>query len=191
MYCKCGIEIPQKRIDLGYNTCVECSTEEKWSAVPIIYHKTGNTLQVVKDPEVAKEMIAMSRRTGFGIMRGMKPSQKSTTYSPKNIKNAESLLSRATKPDPERFDKIGKEAMDIYEYEGKERAERFLKKKVEDLTITSLEMNKIQSLLIAMFEKKKEEKPVKRKRWNTNSKIETQSEISKDIDYVFRNWKTY
>ncbi len=192
MYCKCGIEIPDKRVELGYKTCVECSTEQKWSAVPIIYHKTGNTLQVVKDPEVAKEMIAMSRRAGFGIMRGMKPSQKSATYAPKTIVNAQSLLSRAAKPDPAVFERIGAEAMDIYEYEGKDRAANWLKKKVEDLTITSTEMVKIQNLLTAAFEVKKEEKSPKRKRWNGNKhRPEEKSEISKDIDFVFKNWKAF
>ncbi len=49
MYCKCkpGVKIPQVRLDLGYKTCVECSTVEKYSYVPIITHKTGNTIQIV------------------------------------------------------------------------------------------------------------------------------------------------
>jgi len=192
MNCKCGIKIPEKRLELGYKICVECSTEQKWSAMPLIYHKTGNTVQVIKDPEVAKEMAAASKRTGFGIMRGMKPQQKSSTYAPKNIKNAQSLLTRAVKPDPEVFDNIGKEALDIYEYEGKDRALNFLKKKVEDLTITPTDMSKIQTLLSAVFEVKKEVKKVKNTRWKPEKRqCEEKSEISKDVDFVFRNWKSF
>ena len=31
MYCKCkpGVKIPQLRLDLGYKTCVDCSTNKQ------------------------------------------------------------------------------------------------------------------------------------------------------------------
>jgi hypothetical protein len=32
---------------LGYNTCVDCSTAKTYSYIPIIEHKTGNTIQIV------------------------------------------------------------------------------------------------------------------------------------------------
>lgn len=70
--CKsCGNHLPDKRKEMGYSVCVSCSTENKWSAVPIVHHKTGNTIQVVKDPDVAAEFIAKSTRCGFGALRGM------------------------------------------------------------------------------------------------------------------------
>lgn len=49
MYCKCkpNTKIPAGRLALGYSTCVECSTAKKYSYVPIIEHKTGNTIQIV------------------------------------------------------------------------------------------------------------------------------------------------
>jgi len=47
MYCKCGNEVHPVRLDLGYNTCVQCSTTKTYSYVPIIEHKTGNTIQIV------------------------------------------------------------------------------------------------------------------------------------------------
>jgi hypothetical protein len=50
---------------------VDCSTERKWGVVPITYHKTGNTVEIVKDPDLAAEMVAMSQRTGFGVMKGL------------------------------------------------------------------------------------------------------------------------
>jgi len=47
MKCKCKNIIPQGRIALGYRTCIKCSTTELYSYVPIINHKTGNTIQIV------------------------------------------------------------------------------------------------------------------------------------------------
>ena len=47
MKCKCKITIPEGRLGLGYRTCVNCSTTELYSYIPIIEHKTGNTIQIV------------------------------------------------------------------------------------------------------------------------------------------------
>jgi hypothetical protein len=46
-YCRCGATIPQARLNYGYRTCVCCSTVKTYSYVPIIEHKTGNTIQIV------------------------------------------------------------------------------------------------------------------------------------------------
>lgn len=66
---KCGEEMPVKRKELGYTECIKCSTATKWAGVPVINHKTGNEIQVVKDPEVAAEFMALSNRAGFGHFR--------------------------------------------------------------------------------------------------------------------------
>ena len=47
MYCKCGKELHKVRVDLGYKSCVGCSQVKTYSCVPIIEHKTGNTIQIV------------------------------------------------------------------------------------------------------------------------------------------------
>jgi hypothetical protein len=47
MYCKCGDEVHPYRLNLGYKTCPPCSEVKKHSYVPITYHKTGNTIQIV------------------------------------------------------------------------------------------------------------------------------------------------
>ena len=46
-YCRCGNELHQVRINLGYNKCVQCSDVQQVSYVPIIEHKTGNSIQIV------------------------------------------------------------------------------------------------------------------------------------------------
>ena len=47
MYCKCGNEMHPVRINLGYKSCVNCSNVQTYSYIPIIEHKTGNTIQIV------------------------------------------------------------------------------------------------------------------------------------------------
>ena len=45
--CSCGNIIPKKRVEMGYKVCVECSTTEKYGCIDIIYHKTGNTIEIL------------------------------------------------------------------------------------------------------------------------------------------------
>ena len=47
MYCRCGKELHQVRVKLGYKACVDCSKVKTYSYIPIIEHKTGNTIQIV------------------------------------------------------------------------------------------------------------------------------------------------
>ena len=47
----CSEVIPEARLKAipGVKSCVKCSTEDKWSAVPIIHHKTGNEIEIYKE----------------------------------------------------------------------------------------------------------------------------------------------
>ena len=47
MKCKCRNIIPSGRLQSGYKTCVECSTVEKHSYIPIIANKQIQELQIV------------------------------------------------------------------------------------------------------------------------------------------------
>ena len=76
---KCKTPFPAQRYDMGYRNCTECSAEPKWSAVPVINHKTGNEVQIVKDPEDAAEFLHKSARVGFGTMRGLSSGYKRRT----------------------------------------------------------------------------------------------------------------
>ena len=64
MYCKCkpGVKIPQARLDMGYKTCVDCSTTQTYSYIPIIEHKTGNTIQIVSQEVSASVHRAWRRK---------------------------------------------------------------------------------------------------------------------------------
>ena len=47
MKCKCTNVIPEGRLALGYRTCVNCSTTELYSYIPIIGNKQVLELQIV------------------------------------------------------------------------------------------------------------------------------------------------
>ena len=71
--CKCGLEIHPRRFELGYKTCINCSSEEKKAVIQISNHKTGNEIQIV-DRQTAEEFNFISSRKSFGISTGMKKS---------------------------------------------------------------------------------------------------------------------
>ena len=69
MRCKCNNIIPQGRLNLGYKTCVNCSTTEQYGCIPITYHKTGNTIQIMSQSDAA-HIAKATRRRGYGTMLG-------------------------------------------------------------------------------------------------------------------------
>jgi len=69
MKCKCDNIIPEQRVKLGYKVCVSCSTTERYGCVPITYHKTGNSIQIMSSSDAAK-IAKLSRRKGYGTMLG-------------------------------------------------------------------------------------------------------------------------
>ena len=66
MICKCGTqEVHPVRIKYGYNTCVSCSTVDKYGCVDIINHKTGNNIQILSRKD-ADSIAKLTRRRGYG-----------------------------------------------------------------------------------------------------------------------------
>jgi hypothetical protein len=61
-YCKvCGEQIHPKRVQLGYSTtCVKHSTAERYSGIVAAGSKNDFEVHVVKDPELAKQLVKMS-----------------------------------------------------------------------------------------------------------------------------------
>ena len=86
MICKCGETVHSVRTAAGYRTCVKCSTESKWGSVQVIYHKTGNTIEIVKDPELAAQVNQMARRSGFGVMKGITGVTRKQHSGPQTVK---------------------------------------------------------------------------------------------------------
>jgi hypothetical protein len=189
MKCRCGSQIPLRRIELGYAECVNCSTVEQVGCIDIVYHKTGNTIQIT-DKETAERMRELSRRTGFGTLRGMKPGSKSDTYNPKGkIIKGSNLMARAVLPDPKRFEEAGAISWDILEREGFDAAMKWLQKKIDELWLTPVQVGKIRSVLVAVQPKVPE--PVREKpKWY--SKLEPKQpkpEVDEEISDAFKYWK--
>ena len=67
MRCKCENIIPDGRVKLGYKTCVNCSTVEKYGCAPLINHKTGNSIQIMSASD-AVIIAKLTRRRGYGTL---------------------------------------------------------------------------------------------------------------------------
>ena len=61
MRCKCNNIIPPGRAALGFNTCINCSTTQQYSYVPIIANKQVLEVQIVS-PEVSASVHKAWRR---------------------------------------------------------------------------------------------------------------------------------
>lgn len=128
MNCKCGNSIPDKRVEMGYKTCVDCSTEARWTVVPVNYHKTGNTAEVIKDPEVAADFIFQSQRKNFGVLRGMTSNRRrvETVSKPRKIQPPKAQVAATfivNKYMPQyQFEEVGSETIQILETRGIDQA---------------------------------------------------------------------
>ena len=67
MICKCENTIPQVRVELGYNNCVDCSTVEAYGCAPVINHKTGNSIQIMSATDAAR-IAKITQLRGYGTM---------------------------------------------------------------------------------------------------------------------------
>ena len=69
MKCKCKKIIPIQRVNLGFKVCVDCSQTEQYGCVPLINHKTGNSIQIMSSSDAAR-ISKMTQRRGYGTMLG-------------------------------------------------------------------------------------------------------------------------
>jgi len=152
MKCKhCEEIIPQKRVDLGYRECVNCSTTQRWSANPVIFHKTGNTTEIIKDPEVAADIAFASARKGFGVLRGMTGRRKPVEAKNKTVKKSQPIQQNLSRPigsykPTYYFEEVGAEAMSLLETLGAAAACEHIEKSLEEKRIfkkQALQLNQI------------------------------------------------
>lgn len=147
MKCKCSKVIPDARVQLGYRTCVECSTEQALGCIDIVYHKTGNTIQQCSK-EQAEAIRRVSRRSGFGASAGMRaggerPWKVRLTRRP--------MPARARAATQEELDAIGQESMHLLEYVGLEAMQKFLTMKVASFAITQAQARHIETVCTALL----------------------------------------
>lgn len=154
MKCKCGSDIPEKRFEMGYKVCVGCSTESRWSVVPVNYHKTGNTAEIIKDPEVAADFMFMSSRKGFGVMRGMTSARRKPAVRQEREKK-EAPTPTVIEPKVRgrympvyKFEEVGKTAVKIAEIESIDKALEYIEKALEERLIFKKQADQIKDILI-------------------------------------------
>lgn len=172
---KCKSEIPAQRIKILPNTktCTDCSDEEAVGAVDIVYHKTGNTIQIM-DKQSADSINKSARRSGFGSLRAMKGGSG----------GAETKVTLGTKmivprqPTQEDFERIGKEMMDLIDWKDREEIIQFLDKSLSNRTIATAHYRKLVDILDQF--KPKEKVTIKQVK---------DAEVSEDVNWAFNNWK--
>jgi hypothetical protein len=187
-YCKsCDIEIPSARLKLLPNTqyCVKCSDESKWTAVHVIHHKTGNEIEVVKNPDTAKQFKKMSTRATYGAVRGL--NSKGSMQMP--FKSVGVLVHA----DEARFNKIGERAMELNELCGFDKAYKYVREFVDLRVLSEGQSKKILRAIEAInnpTESVPEVKVVnKYNPYGKNEPKKSKPTVSDDIMYVFHNWK--
>ena len=153
MTCKCGAEIPEKRIELGYKECVNCSTTTAWTVVPVVYHKTGNSAQIIKDPDTAKDFLYASSRKGFGVSSGMKGNrtriierEASKKIIPPPPPPSNKIVSR--KQPTYQFEEVGIEIMEIIEKrKDKQAAFDHIERALEQNRIYKKQATQLQNII--------------------------------------------
>lgn len=186
MKCKCGNSIPEKRIQYGYNECVNCSTVEAHGCIDIIYHKTGNTIQIT-DKKTAERMRSLSRRSGFGTLRGMGAGKTETFKT--TIKKDGRRVARVFVPNNDVFEEVGREALILMETTCYDKAILFLQKKVLELSISNIQMNKIKTVLAALNPVKENLQKLNPGWYSKNEPRTEKAEVGADILQAFRCWK--
>lgn len=135
---KCTHHIPKARLALGYDTCVQCSTEQKLGCIDTINHKTGNSIQVMsrEDADKASKLL---QRAGYSTLRAL--SGKSAMPKRKILHGC-----RLTNVgSDELYNKIGKQYLDFLEVD-QVIADRFLVRALDNYEISQLQYNKIIKL---------------------------------------------
>ena len=172
---KCKNIIPEQRIKILPDTkvCTDCSDVEAVGAVDIVYHKTGNTIQIM-DKQSADAINKSAKRTGFGSLRAMKGGSGGTETKVK----LGSFGNVPRMPTQEDFERIGEEMMGLIDWESREKIIEFLDKKLDSRTISTSHYGKLKVILDQF---KPKEKVI-----STPKKEVT---VDDDIQWAFTNWK--
>ena len=171
----CKVIIPEQRLKMLPNTkeCVECSSEEAKGAVDIVYHKTGNTIQIM-DKAQADAINKSARRSGFGSLRAMKGG--SGGGDMKVTLGTTSIIPRqSTRED---FEITGKKMMEMMEWKDREGIIQYLNTRLNQRSINSSQFRQLNDILNQFMPEEK--KPIEEKE---------EIKMDDDIQWAFKNWK--
>lgn len=63
MICKCGVTIPQERVEFGLKTCIDCSDVKPKKGLMSYAHKTAGSIILIPDnPEAERQAFRAYRR---------------------------------------------------------------------------------------------------------------------------------
>jgi hypothetical protein len=171
---ECQEVIPKGRLKILPETkvCVDCSTAEAVSCVDVVYHKTGNTIQIM-DKQSADKINKLAKRSGFGIMSGMKGSSGGGTDY-KNI----GKVSIWRVPTEDDYQSALKRIGEFIDLEDRDKALRFVQNQYDSKLINAkhtFNLNTIIKTLLPL--------PIKEEVFVEDEKVDD------EITHTFRNWK--
>jgi len=148
MKCKsCDSDLPSKRVGLGFNHCIKCSTVERYGTVDIVYHKTGNTVQHVS-AETAKEINKMATRRGFGSSLGrISAGSAGGEFTKKKYEYGASIAQVGSE---NMYQRIGDEVMSKFEIFGYEAAMIYIQKCFDNVRINQFQAFKLKQVINAL-----------------------------------------
>ena len=146
---KCDVNIPKARSEMGYDVCVNCSTEQKKVGHVIYPHKTGAYIQVM-DRETRDNLDRLDRRgitskTSRHYKTIVKKKSKDLDKTAKVVRNRPSSLDNI-KLIP--YDELLKMVMDYYDEWGYEPTIRYLKELNKNGDIALKQRAEIQDLVV-------------------------------------------
>jgi hypothetical protein len=139
---KCRVNLPNKRIELGYNECIECANTEVYGTVNLTFHKTGNSLQHTSK-ETARKINKASRRNTYGSNLG--------SIKPGGYEEFKRDIligcSTSTVGSEGMFNRVGGEAMLKLDLLGLDKALDFIKRKHESASLNFTQYKKLKEVL--------------------------------------------
>ena len=171
---KCKEDINARRLKALPKTkvCVSCSTTEAVSCVDVIYHKTGNTIQIM-DKQSADKINKLAKRSGFGIMSGMKGSS-GGGIDYKNI----GKVSVWRVPTEDDYQRALKKVGEFIDLEKRDKALSFVQNQYESKLINGKHVFNLNTIIKTLLPL-----PIK-------EEVYVKDEIlDEEVLHAFRNWK--
>ena len=148
---KCDVNIPKARSEMGYDVCVNCSTEQKKVGHVIYPHKTGAYIQVM-DRETRDNLDRLDRR---GVTSKTSRHYKTIVKKSKDLdKTAKVVRNRISSLDNIKLipnDQLLKMIMDYYEDRGYHPTIEYLKELNRNGDIALKQRAEIQDLVVERY----------------------------------------
>jgi len=170
---KCKEDIDTRRLKALPKTkvCVNCSTAEAVSCVDVIYHKTGNTIQIM-DKESADKINKLAKRSGFGIMAGMKGGSGGAT---KTTSLGNVAVWRV--PTEEDYQRALKRVGELIDLENREKCLKYAQQQYDSKLINSKHLFNLRTIIDTLLPLPKRKEVVR------------DETLDEEVTHAFRNWK--